>query len=188
MEIDGQVLVSAAGAVGLVLFGKYMDRWLTFRPKVITYLGHASAFTLRGNPPGTIHTHAIVLVNAGRAAANNVRVGHHIFPENYQLSPPVPHTVEGLPGAPAEIVLSKLVPGEQVTISYLYFPPLVWSQIHNYTKSDEGFAKTINVFPTQQLLPWTRRALLALVCVGGLTVAYFVFWLVQLGRALLAAP
>lgn len=179
MNIDWDLVVKISVPLGTLFLGKYLDRWLAKRPKLISYLGHASSFTIRGNAPGNIHTHAIVVRNAGRAAANNVRIGHHTLPDHYQLQPPIAHTVERDPSGAAEIVIPKLVPGEQVTVSYLYFPPLLWSQINSYTKSDEGFAKTLNVLPTPQLAKWLLFAIWTLLFLGGLVVLYFLVYFVR---------
>src|SRR5437867_3125648 len=145
MPFDIDLAVKIVVPLGALVLGKYLDRWLTKRPKLISYLVHTSAFTLRGDTPGTFHTHAIVVRNVGRMAANNVRIGHFVLPEHFQLFPSISHTVERNVG---EIIIPKLVPDEQITVSYLYFPPLLWSQIHAYTKSDEGFAKILTVLPT----------------------------------------
>ena len=174
MNIDWDIIIKISVPLVTLILGKYLDRWLTKRPKLISYLGHASAFTLRGDNPAVIHTHAIVVRNAGRETANNVRVGHHVLPDNYQLYPSVPHTIERVQGGGAEIVIPNLVPGEQVSISYLYFPPLLWSQIHAYTKSDEGFAKIINVLPTPQLPKWIANLIWLLVFIGVVSLLYLV--------------
>lgn len=137
-------------------------------------LGHTSAFSVRGNPPVPVHTHAIVVRNAGRATANQVRIGHHFLPENFQIHPPVPHTVERAPNGSGEIIIPKMVSAEQVTISYLYFPPLLWSQIHAYTKSDKGFAKILTVLPTPQFPKWVSSLLWALIFVGVVSLLYLV--------------
>ena len=39
--------------------------------------------------------------------------------------------------------MPTLVPNEQVTISYLYFPPTTWKQINGPVKSDEGLARVL---------------------------------------------
>jgi len=165
------------------VLGKYLDRWLTKRPKLISYLLHASAFTLRSAPnQPTIHTHSIVVRNAGRVAAINVRIGHSVLPDNFQLYPARPHTVERTENGIAEIVLDKLVPNEQIQISYLYAPPLLWSQIHAYTKSDDGFAKIITVLPTPQSPKWVIRMFWVLVLIGFASLLYLavelILWLV----------
>lgn len=152
--------------------GKYLDSWLEKRPKLLIYLGHASAFTIRGNPGGAVHTHTVVVRNAGREAASNVRIGHHVLPDNYQIYPRVPHEVVRDPSGSAEIVIPKLVKDEEVTISYLYFPPLLWSQINSYAKSDAGFAKALNAIPTPQPPRWMIIVIWSLVLVGATCLLY----------------
>ena len=174
MNINWDLIIKIAVPLFTLGLGKYLDRWLEKRSKLIVYLGHASAFTIRGNPNGVIHTHAVVLRNAGREAANNVRLGHHVLPENFQIYPAIPHEVVREPNGAAEIVIPKIVPNEQVTVSYLYFPPLLWSQIHSYTKSDEGFAKALNVIPTPQPPRWMIVVIWSLVFIGSVSLLYLV--------------
>lgn len=179
MPLNSDLALKIVTVLGSLVLGKYLDRWFTRRPKLISYLGHASAFALRGGDPFQIHTHAIVVRNAGRDASNNVRIGHHVLPEDFQLLPPIPHKVERNTGGIAEIIIPKLVPDEQVTISYLYFPPLLWSQIHAYTKSDEGFAKILFVLPTPQFPKWLSRAIWTLVFLGIATLIYIILELIK---------
>lgn len=179
MNINWDLVAKVAIPLGTLVLGKYLDRWLAKRPKLVMYLGHASAFTIHGNNPSVIHTHSIVIRNAGRETANNVRVGHSVLPEHYQLYPAVPHSVVQVPDGLAEIVIPKMVPGEEVTISYLYFPPLLWSQIHVYTKSDEGFAKVLNVLPTPQPPKWVIRCLWVVLFVGAVAILYTIAELLQ---------
>jgi hypothetical protein len=120
MPLDLDLVVKISVPLGALVLGKYLDQWFAKRPKLISYLGHASAFTLRGDNPSTVHAHAIVVRNAGRVAANNVRIGHYVLPDHFQLSPSISHNVERNDGGIAGIIIPKLVPGEQVTISYLY--------------------------------------------------------------------
>jgi len=174
MKINWDVVIKIIIPLGTLLLGKYLDRWFTKRPRLISYLGHASSFNLRGEHPIIIHTHAIVVRNAGKEAANNVRIGHNVLPDNYQLYPPVPHTVEHSPGGIAEIVIPKLVAEEQITVSYIYFPPLLWSQIHVYTKSDEGFAKILNVLPTPQISKWMSLVIWILIFIGSVSLIYLI--------------
>jgi hypothetical protein len=133
MNIDWDLFLKIIVPVSTLVLGKYLDRWLTKRPKLIVYLGHASSFTIRGETPGFIHTHAIVIRNTGRDAANNVRIGHNVLPDHYQLYPAVPHSVVRNADTVTELLFPKLVSGEQVSVSYIYFPPLLWSEIHAYT-------------------------------------------------------
>ncbi len=78
-----------------------------------------------------------------------------------------------------EIVIAKLVPEEQVTISYLYFPPLVFGEIHAYTKSDEGFAKILKALPTPQYPKWVSHLIWSLVFIGAIAVVYLAVDLIR---------
>jgi hypothetical protein len=178
MPLNLDLAVKITVPLTTLVLGKYLDRWLTMRPRLIIYLFHSSAFTMRTQNPATIHTHAIVIRNSGRVAANNIRIGHFVLPDNYQLVPSVPHEVVRTENGGAEIVIPKLVPGEQITISYLYFPPLLWSQIHAYTKSDEGYAKTVTVLPTPQYPKWITNCLWILIFIGASTLLYLVVELI----------
>jgi hypothetical protein len=182
MNVNWDIVIKIVIPLGTLILGKYLDRWLSKRPKLIVYLGHSSAFNVRSQEPFTVHTHAIVVRNTGRETANQVRVGHNVLPDNYQLYPAVPYTVECTQGGIAEIVIPKLVPGEQITISYLYFPPLLWNQINAYTKSDEGFAKVLNVLPTPQLSKWLVAIMWSLIFIGVVSLVYlvmgFIEWLI----------
>lgn len=171
MEIDWDLVLKIAVPLATLLLGRWLDRILEKRPKLISYLGYVSAFTLHNENRTQVYTHSIVVRNGGRVAANNVRLGHNVLPD-YQIYPSVPHTVEQPPGGGSEIVIPILVPGEQVTVSYLYVPPLTWDRVNVYTKSDEGFAKILNVIPTPQPPKWVVGVLWSLVFVGVTAILY----------------
>lgn len=171
MNINWELVIKIIVPLGTLVLGRFLDRWLTKKPKLISYLGHVSAFNLSDDNRTQVFTHAIVVRNTGREAANNVRIGHHVLP-NYQIYPSVQHAVEQIQTGGTEIVIPKLVSGEQVTLSYLYFPPLTWDRINAYTKSDEGFAKILNVIPTPQPPRWVIRLFWFLVFVGIVTLVY----------------
>jgi len=139
--------------------------------------GHVSAFTLQGEQPTAVFTHSVVVRNAGRLAARNVRLGHLNLPQNVRIEPQVEHTVSRNADGSGEIAIAVLVPKEQITVSYLYFPPLTWNQINTYTKSDDGFAKIINAIPTPQppkVVAWLAWLLMFL------GTSFSVYWLLRL--------
>src|SRR2546425_927663 len=142
MAIDWELVAKVGGPIVGGFVGALIDRALEDRPKVVTYLGHTSAIVLRTGVPTPIqvHTHAIVVANAGRKPAQNVRLGHYVLPD-FQVYPSVAYSVANLPSGGQEINFPSLVPKEQVTVSYLYFPPLIWNQINSYVKSDSGQAR-----------------------------------------------
>jgi hypothetical protein len=187
--IDVDLLLRIAGPLGTLILGKYLERWMAKRPRLVSYVGHVSAFILTGDTnPTTVHTHAIVVLNTGRLKATNVRIGHYVIPRNYTLFPSVAHRLEERSDGTADIVIDVLVPGEQVTISYLYFPPQLFNQFHSYTKSDEGFAKILTVLPTPQYPRWILRTLKFLVYIGVIALGYafveLILWAIPIVRAL----
>lgn len=175
MTIDWDLVIKIAIPLATLVLGRWLDQIFAKKPKLISYVGHVSSFALQNpnQPPTNVFTHAIVIRNAGRIAASNVRVGHHTLPD-YQIFPAVPHQRLPLQGGGAELLIPKLVPGEQITISYLYFPPLTWDRVNSYTKSDEGFARILNVIPTPQPPRWLVRSFWALVFVGATAVLYVI--------------
>ena len=146
----GAVATIAAPLIALVA-GAFLNRAIESRPRLVSYLGHVSAhhLTPAGGTPYDVFTHSLVLRNTGRRPANNVRLAHGTLP-NFDVYPDVHYNVQDLPGGGKEIVFPRLTPGEQLTVSYLYFPPVTWDRVNGIIKSDEGFAKVIRVLPTQQ--------------------------------------
>ena len=108
-----------------------------------------------GGQPFGVDTHAVVIRNAGRATAHNVRVPHwgllegNVPPISVSVFPPVTTTREVTEGRET-LVIPVLAPGQQVTLSYLYFPPITFNVIHIPISSDEVMARQLNVLPTPQ--------------------------------------
>ena len=94
--------------------------------------------------------------------------------------PPIHYSIERNPEGAGEIVIPVLVPKEQVTVSCIYLPPLLWSQINVSTKSDDGFAKIINVIPMPQPRKIVIIAIWSLVFVGA---SFLLYWLARIGIA-----
>lgn len=124
-----------------------------------------------------IGTHALVVRNVGKVSAKNVRLGHKRLPD-YNVFPVTKYEVTVLPGGGKEISFPTLVPGEQITISYLYFSPTVCSQVNTHVKSDEGLAKIIDVIPAPNLPMWQKVLFWILLFLGTSTVIYFAILLV----------
>jgi hypothetical protein len=100
----------------------------------------------------------------GLLSANNIHVS---------IDPPsVPHKIQTLPNNTEEILFPTLPPKFQVTVSYLYFPPLLASQINSLIYSDEGQARIITVLPQVQPPRWFMAILWLLLAIGVVTVCY----------------
>jgi hypothetical protein len=180
MGLDWTLFSRYAAPILALFAGAALQRFLEKRPKLVIYLAHSSAVTVRppDGQPTNVHTHSVVVRNAGRKSANNVRIGHQVLPD-FSIFPSIKYEVSPLAGGGSEILFPSLVAGEQVTVTYLYFPPLLWSGVNSYTKSDEGFAKALNVLPTPQAPQWLQRVAWFFLTLG-IAVALY-----GLGQALL---
>jgi hypothetical protein len=187
MVIDFSVFGRIAEALAIALLGGWVGRAIERRPRLSVFYGHVGEFALQPSgqfPGGMVHTHSVVLHNTGKLAAKNVRLPHRLAlkpPLNFSVFPQTAFTRTSLAGGGEEIMFPVLVPGQQVTVSYLYFPPLTWRQINLPISSDEGMARVLNVLPTPQLPKWRLAVLWVLVFVGVITSLYLVveliFWL-----------
>jgi hypothetical protein len=130
-----------------------------------------------------VHTHSVVIRNAGRLAAHNVHVPHRgmLNAANIHISidPDLAHKVQTLPNGTEEILFAALPAQFQVTISYLYFPPIVFGQINAPIYCDEGSARQINVLPQPQRPRWVLAILWGLIVIGVIAVVYALFELVR---------
>ncbi|MQR02371.1 hypothetical protein [Glaciimonas soli] len=157
--------------------------FLEGRVRIVSYLGHTSTNKSRGDKPFDVHTHNVIVHNTGRKAAHNLRIGHNLLPESVTVVPTsIQYTVERNPDGGAEIVFPTLVPKEQITISYLYFPPVIWSQINSYVKADEGYAKIIKTIPFASPSLLVKVIVWALMSLG---LSLIIYWLVHLAAYLL---
>ena len=179
MTLDPMVVGGALWSVALLVIGGLITHWFERRPRLLVYYGHVAAF--QPHPPGGqpfgVDTHAVVIRNAGRATAHNVRVPHwgllegNVPPISVSVFPPVTTTREVTEGRET-LVIPVLAPGQQVTLSYLYFPPITFNVIHIPISSDEVMARQLNVLPTPQPPRWWVLTRWALVLIGVAAVLY----------------
>lgn len=176
--IDWLVVATIAAPTIALFVGILLNRWLESRPLLISYYGHVAAFRHTA-PQGQalqVFTHSVVLRNAGRRAATNVRLLHRALPD-FLIQPPVEYTVRELPEGMREILIPQLVPGEQLVISYLYFPPLTYADINASIKSDQGFAREIPVLLQRQYPTWIGVAAgVSMLC--GVVAIFYVLYIV----------
>jgi hypothetical protein len=146
------------------------------KSRLVTYIGHVAAFPNNGAPQ--THTHSVVLQNAGKKSATNVRVPHGVplAGVSVQVNPPMHYTFEFSPTGLFQILIPTLAPKEQLTISYLYQEPTVWSQISWQPKSDDGLAEIVNAIPAPRPNKPVRYAALTLAFIG---LSYIIYWAVR---------
>lgn len=150
-----------------------------WRERIAGLLGTTPQIAASPPPPTQIivtHTHALVVRNVGKKTAHNVRVAHARFPPGFSIHPPQNHQLNFF-GQAAELIIPTLVAQEQITISYLYFPPTLWSDVIGPVKCDEGMAKSINVSVST---PWPRGVrwlIWAMAFIGATSALAWLFWL-----------
>lgn len=131
MTIDWATLATIAAPIIALFVGVWVNRRFESRATLISYFGHVAAFVhtpTTGNPIN-VHTHSVVLRNAGQRSATNVRLHHSVLPD-FNIWPQLVRHVEQLPCGSKDIVIPTLVPGETITASHLYFPPVTVGQVN----------------------------------------------------------
>lgn len=172
-SIDWMIVATIASPTIALFAGVAINRWFENRPVLISYFGHVAVFqhTPQNGPPMQVHTHQVVIRNAGRRSATNVRL-HHVVLPGFKVWPMTAYTVEVLPDGSRDIVFPALIPGEQATISYLYFPPLTVENVNAGIKCDQGFAQAIPVLLQRQYPRWVNNLVGFLIISGIVSVLY----------------
>lgn len=169
------LLIKLVSIVLTSIIGYWVKRVFEGKANLITYYVHASAIPLplaQPPAPSQVNTHTIVVKNIGRVTAKNVRVGHNYLPSSHQVFPQISYQIVGKIDGVAEILIPTLVPNEEISISYLYFPPLVYTGVNSYTKFDEGSARVVNAIPTPQPTNLAKFIYLSLMFIGASTLVY----------------
>jgi hypothetical protein len=180
-SINWTVVTPIVTMLGGVVVTAWLKERLEKRPKLVTWFGEFSYFTLKsppetptGTPPIQVRTHQIVVRNNGRKSATNVRIPHAVLPE-YRVHPSVKVSEEPTHGGGTDIVIPTLVPGEEISISYLYYAPIPMHDVNpGPVKSDEGFATSITMLRQRQYPNWANLSALAFFVIGVTSSLYFI--------------
>ena len=172
-SIDFRVAATIAAPILALLVGAFLNRRLERRPRIMSYYGHVSSFTVRPatGMPLLIHMHSVIIRNNGSKAATNLRVSHLVLPD-FNIYPAVPYTVETTPGGLTDFVFPIVVPKEEITISYMYPPPTVVTDVNNGIRHDDGFATAIPVLLQRQYSPMISNLAMAVFTLGFIALAY----------------
>lgn len=182
--MDWNLLANIGSPIVALLFGAWITRYIERRPQLTAYISHVSGIRARlaeDGPDAFVNTHTVVIRNSGKLKSSNVRVGHSQLPL-FGIYPEIRYRVEDLEGSGKEIIFDVVVPEEQITITYLYLAPLVFSQINTVVRSDEGFAKILRMLPTPQRPQWQVQLAAVLIVIGAGAVLYA---LVEVGRRMM---
>lgn len=181
MSIDWNVVATIVSPLIALLFGVWVNRRFENRANLIAHYGHIAAFVSKTDTgvPFNVHTHAVVLRNTGRKSATNVRLHHRHLPD-FTIYPSIVFHEEKLPDGSKDIVIPSLIPGKQITISYLYFPPDTVSEINSGIDCDQGFAKVIPVLLQRQYPKFVNVIVAVLMFCGLVSIIYLTYLLVKL--------
>lgn len=175
MNINFQLFLQIAIPIVAVIIGVFLEKKLIDRPNLFTFL--SNTFAIYSDIPDgqklNVHTHSIVIQNSGKKTTKNVKIGHKFLP-SFSIHPSIEYEVKDLTDGTKEICIPQLIPKERITINYLYFPPLLWSNINTYTKSDDGYAKVVNMQLQQQVPKWFSIIILIFSILGLSTFIYFI--------------
>lgn len=164
------IAATIAAPVVALFVGAALDRKLERRPRLISFYSHASA--VRVNPtegePFNLNSHAVVVRNAGRLTATNVRLGHNHLPNDFSVWPAAEHSVQRRADGTAEIIFPTIVPNEQITVTYLYPAPVTFNQINSYTKGDQGYAQVVTALTAPMQSPLVQRLKTGLATYGAI--------------------
>jgi hypothetical protein len=103
-------------------------------------------------------------------------LNHLNLPPNITIFPRVHHVIERNADNSGDIVVKTLVPKEQITVSYLYYPPLFVDGVNSFVKSEECLAKSVSAIPMEQPTKPALFAVWLLMFIGASTLFY---WLVK---------
>jgi hypothetical protein len=170
------------GGVVLAVILRAIER----RARLTAYYGHVGRFRIQPTaaaPSFDVHTHTVVIKNGGRLPAHNVRMPHPLpfgmNAINVFVDPGINYSQSTLPSGGDEILFPVLVAGQQVTVHYLYYPPLTFQQINLPISCDEGMARAVTVLPAVQLRRWQSWSLRVLMVAGAIAI---IFLLVRAGE------
>ncbi|EPW3767503.1 hypothetical protein ACWI58_002908 [Vibrio fluvialis] len=183
MVIDWNIAAQIAAPIIAIFVGALLNRFLNERPRLIAYYGHVASHSfnnteVEGQRVTHINTHAVVIRNTGNKTATNVRISHNVLPD-FKIYPDTDFQVNNLPSGGKEIVIPRISPKREYTISYLYFPPVTYNQISSFIESDTGVAKIVNV-RLQQIFPrWFNFLVGSSMLLGLIAFLYIIYEVIQ---------
>jgi hypothetical protein len=163
-------------AVITALVIKGLDYLLARRSKVVFFYTGGASFNLTA--PGQANALASIITlalwNTGRAVAEDIRIVHAYFPNNYQVWPPMPTTVNTLPSGHRELQIPRILPHQIVYISYLDLVPLTSAMIIQMSAKDHQINaitwQFMKVFPQ-----WINRVVQILFFLGVLVAVRYLY-------------
>jgi len=111
-----------------------------------------------------------VLKNVGRKTATDVRVRHELRTETFYVTPRVAYTDPDMPGGGFEIVFPRLVPQEEVAISYMHTAP--FNNFRGQITHAAGLASEVSALSRAEHPKWMTRTIWFLALVGSIAIIF----------------
>lgn len=178
IAIEWTVFLKFASPIIAVSVGFIISRFFSERERLIAFYdyiaSHVHNSVVEEREVTHINTHAVVIRNNGNKTATNVRISHNVLPD-IKIFPETDYKIKELPEGGKELIIPRITPKKEYTISYLYFPPIRFNDIASSIESDTGPAKIIKV-RRQQIYPrWLSSLRVASMILGLITLLYIVF-------------
>ena len=173
--MDWGLVFNVVYGVAIIFIGCHITDFHNSRKKLISHYGHVGVFKLKSGQ--NVYTHSVIVSNIGYRPIENVKLGHTVLPENIDIYPQIEYIISN---NGKEILIPKLVGKEQVTISYLYFPPVTYKDINSYIKSDSGFAKEIDTVLLPKVSKWKIYIIYFLIMMGTASIIYLIYQFLKL--------
>ncbi|UPG86805.1 hypothetical protein L2Y94_05475 [Luteibacter aegosomatis] len=175
MDYIAILKVAAPLATGVIQY--FAKRIVERRPRLLGFITAASAVHVQSvTPPFWLHSHVLVIRNEGKKVARGVRIRHDSFPQDLSVYPHRSYSIDTNPQGGREIILGDVVPMDQVTISYLYQPPLTLANVNPVVISEDGIAKILFDLPRPQPAAWLTALRTGFAFLGG---TFLLFWLAR---------
>lgn len=174
---DIRLFIEIVAIFGSSALTWYLSKKFERKPRLIA--GTTKAAHIRVNNEQILSNHTLIVRNDGKKEARNVQIIHLNLPELYQVLPAVSYTIEDLKDGKA-IVFPSLVPGEEITICYMY-SEILFGKIHGIIKHDEGHAKWITILLTREYSSNTLMGIRCLILLGIITIIYWLALLILRG-------
>lgn len=183
MSIDWMIVSQIGAPVIAVFVGAAVTRYFSQRERLMVYYGHISSHILKslvdGREDTQINTHTVIVRNEGNKTATNVRIVNHAQIPDIRVYPTTQYEINTLPEKGQEIVIPRIGPKMEYTISYLYLPPVTYNLIQTYVASDSGPAKTVNVRLQQVFPKWVNVLFAGSMVLGLIAFIYILFEVVR---------
>jgi hypothetical protein len=167
--VNTQLLIAISVPPACVILGWYLNK--KFGQKARLIAGRTNVAHIKMNEGRIVSNHTLIIRNNGSKEARNVTVMHLTLPDNYQVMPAIPYSIEKYKDGTG-IVFPTLGPGEEVNICYMY-PESLMGEVRGVIKHDEGQAEYINFLLTREWPPVALRVIRIFI---GLGIIYSLTW------------